>query len=588
VTSSSVVPTPSRPAQAPTDPRLLPDRWQHAASRTASVIAGATWLLGILTVSSALLPPDRARLRLVTELLPYQAADAAAAVAAALGVLLLYLAGGLRRRKHRAWVATVAVTSIVLVSHLVKGLDVEEATASAAVLTLLLGCRREFRAEADPGGRQLAVRRFLELTAIGVGLGMLLLRAYSGQLVGRPSPATRLHEVLLGLLGIAGPLRFATDRAADLVGSTLLGFGLLTVLVTAYFALRPAEPAAALDPSDEQRLRGLLDRHGRRDSLGYFALRRDKSVVFSPSGKSAVTYRVVRGVLLASGDPIGDPEAWPGAIEATLQLTRRYAWTPAVLGCSERGATVWSRYGLGTYELGDEAVLPVREFSLAGRSMRGIRQAVGRVRRAGVTATVRRVRDVASAELSELAAAAGVWRCGGVERGFSMALSRLGDPADPDCVVVTARRPDGSLVGLLHFVPWGADGLSLDLMRRSPDSDNGVNEFLVAELVAACPDLGVTRLSLNFAVMRAALAQGERIGAGPVARAWRSMLLLASRWWQIETLHRFNAKFRPAWEPRYLCFESSRVLPRVALAALEAEAFLVPPRIVRRLLRRPV
>ena len=352
MTRSIVTVDPSRPGRRP-----LSARWPRAASRAAAVVAGATWLLGIVTVASALLPPDRARLRLLTELLPYQAADAAAAVAAALGVLLLYLAGGLRRRKHRAWVAAVVVTAVVGVSHLAKGLDVEEAGASAVVLALLLGCRHEFGAEADPGGRRLAVRRFVQLVLLGTALGMLLLQAYSAQLVGRPSLRTQVHEVLLGLLGVTGPVGFASDRTADLVGSTLLGFGLLTAFVTAYFALRPAEPVALLDPSDEQRLRALLDRHGRRDSLGYFALRRDKSVVFSPSGKAAVTYRVVHGVLLASGDPVGDPEAWPGAIEATLRLARRYAWTPAVIGCGERGATVWTRSGLGAYELGDEAVL---------------------------------------------------------------------------------------------------------------------------------------------------------------------------------------------------------------------------------------
>ena len=244
------------------------------------------------------------------------------------------------------------------------------------MVALLLGCRSQFQAEADPGGRKLAVRRFVQLVLLGTALGMLLLQAYSAQLVGRPSLRTQMNEVLLGLVGITGPVGFASDRAADLVGSTLLAFGLLTAFVTAYFALRPAEPRASLDPSDEQRLRGLLDEHGRRDSLGYFALRRDKSVVFSPSGKAAVTYRVVHGVLLASGDPVGDPEAWPGAIEAALRLARRYAWTPAVIGCGERGATVWTRSGLGAYELGDEAVLDVPEFSLDGR--RDARDPAGR------------------------------------------------------------------------------------------------------------------------------------------------------------------------------------------------------------------
>lgn len=566
-------------------PEAVP-RWPAAASRTASSLAAATWLLGGLTVISAVLPPQRGRQQLLAELLPYQVTDAATAVAAALGVLLLYLAGGLRRRKHRAWSGAVAVTATLAVSHLAKGLDVEEATAAALVLALLLACRSQFRAEADPAGRWLAVRRFAQLAGIGTGLGMLLLQAYDDRVLGEPSLAAQLREVLLGLVGRPGPLRYSSDRAGELVGATLLGFGLLTVLVTAYFALRPAEPAGGMAAADEQRLRTLLDRDGRRDSLGYFALRRDKSVLWSPTGKAAVTYRVLHGVLLASGDPIGDPEAWPGAIRAALELARRHAWTPAVIGCGEQGATAWVRHGLAAYELGDEAVLDVSAFGLDGRTMRGVRQAVARVRRAGVTAAVRRARDVPAGERVELVAAAAHWRGGAVERGFSMALSRLGDPTDPDCVVVTARRPDGRLCGLLHFVPWGPDGLSLDLMRRAQDADNGINEFLVTALVAAAPGLGVRRLSLNFAVLRAALERGERLGAGPVSRAWRAVLLLASRWWQIESLYRFNAKFRPGWEPRFLCYPSGRELPRVALAALEAESFLVRPGALRRLLHR--
>jgi lysyl-tRNA synthetase, class II len=289
---------------------------------------------------------------------------------------------------------------------------------------------------------------------------------------------------------------------------------------------------------------------------------------------------VVHGVLLVSGDPIGDPEAWPGAMTAGLELARRHAWVPAVIACGERGATVWARHGLDAYELGDEAVLDLATFSLAGRSMRGVRQAVSRIERAGFSAAVRRTGDVPPAELAQLVSVAAAWRGGEVERGFSMALSRIGDPADSDCVVVTAHQ-DGALRGLLHFVPWGADGLSLDLMRRDRTADNGVNEFLVAALAAACPGLGVRRLSLNFAVLRSALERGERIGAGPVAKAWRTVLVWASRWWQIETLYRFNAKFQPSWEPRFLCYPSARELPRIAVAALEAEAFLVRPRRLR-------
>src|SRR5256886_2738901 len=124
--------------------------------------------------------------------------------------------------------------------------------------------------------------------------------------------------------------------------------------------------------------------YGDRDSLGYFALRSDKNVIWSPSGKSCIGYRVVSGVMLASGDPIGDPEAWPGAIHAFLDEAARHAWVPAVMGCGELGAEIWCREGqLTALELGDEAILEVAGFSLQGRCMRNVRQLVARGCRQG-------------------------------------------------------------------------------------------------------------------------------------------------------------------------------------------------------------
>jgi lysyl-tRNA synthetase class 2 len=114
-------------------------------------------------------------------------------------------------------------------------------------------------------------------------------------------------------------------------------------------------------------------------------------------------------------------------------------------------------------------------------------------------------------------------------------------------------------------------------MRRDHESENGIVEHMVAGLMACACELGVTRVSLNFAVFRSVFARGERLGAGPVLRLWRSILLAASRFWQIESLYRANAKFQPEWVPRFLCFRSSADLPRVGIAALRAEAFLVAP-----------
>jgi lysyl-tRNA synthetase class 2 len=264
-----------------------------------------------------------------------------------------------------------------------------------------------------------------------------------------------------------------------------------------------------------------------------------------------------------------------------------HAWAPAVMGCSELGAEVWCREGdLTALELGDEGIVNVADFSLSGRPMRNVRQMVSRVARNGYTAEVRRVGDVPPAEIGAILRVADSWRGSNTERGFSMALGRVGSPGDEDCVIATAMC-DGTLRAVLHFVPWGSDGLSLDLMRRDRSAQPGLNDFLIVEAIKAAPDLGVKRISLNFAVFRAALERGERIGAGPVLRAWRSILLFLSKWFQIESLYKFNAKFNPVWQPRFFVFPTAKDAPRIALAALEAEAFLVWPTLeVRRLARQ--
>jgi len=187
---------------------------------------------------------------------------------------------------------------------------------------------------------------------------------------------------------------------------------------------------------------------------------------------------------------------------------------------------------------------------------------------------VRRVIDIPAEELSDLVKLTDSWRGNSSERGFSMALSRLGESTtDPHCVVVTGHI-DGLVRGLLQFVPWGVEDLSLDLMIREDSvPDNGLNELMIAELLGASRSLGVDQVSMNFAVFRSALDRGERIGAGPIARLWARLLRVASRWWQIETLYRFNAKFDPAWVPRFLVFDAARDLPRIAIAAFEAEGY---------------
>ena len=546
-----------------------------------------TFLIGLSDILAIFKPTWHARLRKLNAVLPGTLTNVTRTSDVIIGLMLVLLALGLRRRKRRAWQAVLALLVFDVAIHLLHFPHAISISAFVALVLLgtLLYFHRDFYAIGDPRTRWSAARIFgvLIVADLGIGLGYLAV----GPLEGNYSFLQRLQDVVYELVGVYGPVQWSSEGRGDLYHPLTSSLGLFTLVVTIYLFLRSAHPRAGLGAADAARIRELLDRHGDRDSLGYFALRNDKSVIWSPSGKSGICYRVVSGVMLASGDPLGDSEAWPGAIGEFLAEAARHAWRPAVMGCSELGAEVWCREGgLTALELGDEAIVNVADFSLSGRQMRNVRQMVNRVTKSGYAAEVRRVGDIPQQELDQIIRATDNWRGSQTERGFSMALGRFGSPGDGDCVLVTAAE-NGVLRAVLQFVPWGHDGLSLDLMRRDKNAQSGLNDFLIVEAIKAAPALGIKRVSLNFAMFRAALERGERIGAGPVLKAWRGLLVFASRWFQIESLYKFNAKFSPVWEPRFFVFPGGRDAPRIVFAALEAEAFLVWPKLeVRRYIRR--
>ncbi|KND38393.1 phosphatidylglycerol lysyltransferase domain-containing protein [Streptomyces acidiscabies] len=557
------------------------------------LVGRACAVVGLLDVAAGVFPRFRhSRMHTLAEVLPGSFGPFAAALSLSAGILLLLLAHGLKRGKRRAWRAAVALLPAGAAAQFTYRHSPVGVIISVALLIALIVYRDQFDALPDPRSRWRALANFILMGAGSLALGMVIVSVHSERMVGDPSVADRLTHVVYGLFGFEGPVDYAGNTSWT-VAFSLGALGWVTALTTIYLAFRPEHPAAQLTEEDETKLRALLDKHGRRDSLGHFALRRDKAVVFSPSGKAAVTYRVVSGVMLASGDPIGDVEAWPGAIERFMDEAKAHSWTPAVMGCSETGGEVWTREtGLDALELGDEAVVDVADFSLAGRAMRNVRQMVKRIERAGYETRVRRIRDLGDAELERIRRAADDWRGTSTERGFSMALGRIGDPSDGDCLIATAHKADditdsyGDLKAILHFVPWGTDGASLDLMRRDRSADPGMNELLIVAALQAAPKFGITRVSLNFAMFRSALARGEKIGAGPVLRAWRGLLVFLSRWFQIESLYKFNAKFQPRWEPRFVVYRNSGDLPRIGIAAMQAEGFVdlaIPlPRFLRR------
>ncbi|MGI8664764.1 MAG: bifunctional lysylphosphatidylglycerol synthetase/lysine--tRNA ligase LysX [Jatrophihabitans sp.] len=509
-------------------------------------------------------------------------------------VLLFVVGGAVRRRIRFAWWLLLAFQTLagldlmaILIEVLfnlddardISALDAAELAVNAALtvalVVLLWRSRRAFSSRLEPGARWLALAVLTGGLLISITVSEVLTFTFPNLLTGPGHKFVWAARVALGVEPANTDVGWIGQHGHHWVAAIAGLLSALALVAAALIFLRSARAKSYLTTQDELDIRRLLLQSGERDSLGYFATRHDKSAILTPDRSAAVTYRVLANVSLASADPIGPVTAWPEAIAAWLAEARAFGWFPAVLSASEEGATAYVAAGLKALPIGDEAIIDTDTFTLEGPTMQPVRRAVRRVQRAGYTITVRRHADLSSEQLTELDRRAEDWRGEDTERGFSMALGRLGDPVDGDCVAVLAHDAGGQLRGLLSMVPWGRRGLSLDLMRRDRNSENGLVEAMVAELVATARDeLGVRAISLNFAMFRGVFSAAERVGAGPAVRLTSAVLTYASRFWQIESLYRSNARYLPRWTPRYLCYDSSLTLTRVALAAGAAEGFL--------------
>jgi lysyl-tRNA synthetase class 2 len=519
---------------------LYPARVHPRRPKAESLLASAAAVVGAIGVVSALTPAMANRSDFVRGVLPPGIPTAARIGALAFGIALVWLSRSLARRRRRAWLLAIAIVIASAAAHLAKGLDVEEAVISLALLAALVRFRARFSVPGDPA-------TVGPLAAVGIAVLAVIAFAVGIELRGGEIPA----------------------RVADVFDA--LGF--LALFYALFLWLRPLSHAVAQTVGERRLARELVEAYG-RDSLSFFALRRDKSLFFSPTERAFLAYRVVAGAALMSGDPVGDEAEFDALLSEFGRVAHARGWRLAVLGASQRMLPHYERVGLRAIAIGDEAVLVPSAFSLEGRAIRKVRQSVSRLRKGGYRFRVVSAIDADDDLRGQLAAVSCVWRGAQAERGFSMAMDDL---FAEGTTFALAEDADGRTGGFLHLVPAPAGrGWSLSTMRRRPDTPNGLMEFLVAETLQWAKDEGASEVSLNFCALREFLSPERATTLG--RRAFRRALLAADNVFQVERLHAFSRKFQPQWRPRYLCLERLSDLPLVGIAYLHVEQLLVPPR----------
>ena len=514
-------------------------RWSSAV--TPHVLSAASFIAGVILLFSGALPATNGRMAWLAELLPLPAMELSHFLGSLAGASLLIFSRGLQRRVDAAYHLTVALLGLGIILSLLKGLDYEEAIILAVMLLLFLPCRHEFYRKAPLIGERLTLTWVILIIAVivsSVWLGIFSYKhvEYSNQLWWR-----------FAINGDAPRFIRATSGAAAMV----LLYGVLKLLFPGAAEPLPTHPDTM--PAVEDIVRCS------RKTYANLALLGDKSFLLSETRNSFIMYAIEGRSWIAMGEPVGPKEEWLSLLWKYREICDLHDGWPVFYQIENDNLDLYLNLGMTFLKLGEEARVPLKDFSLDGASRKSLRYTCNKVERENCTFSIIPCDEV-NHKLDRLKHISDSWLKEKNTRGKSFSIGFF----EPDYIrktPIAVVRREGEIVAFANI--WlGAEKeeLSIDLMRHLSSAPNGIMEYLFVKLMLWGKQQGYDWFSLGMAPM-SGLEDRE------LAPLWHKLGTFVFRhgehFYNFQGLRQYKDKFDPVWESKYLACPRGLMLPRI-------------------------
>ena len=506
-----------------------------------TLLSTATFVSGLVLLLSGATPADRSRIALLDRLLPIGVIELSHLTGSLVGAALVVLAWAIRRRLDAAWLLTVLALVAGIATSLLKGLDYEEAIILGVVLLMLIPSRGAFHRRAALFAEPLEPEWIVAIVAaIGasVAFGLFAFRhvEYDNELWWRFNSAADAPRFLRATFAVLGG-----------------------VVVLALWRLLRHAPADPVLPSTAELARAANIVTITGDTRANLALVGDKALLLDEHDRGMLMYGVEGRSWVALGDPCGDDDAAEELAWRFRELADRHGgWTVFYEVGTDR-LPLYIDLGLSLLKLGEEAIVPLADFSLDGSGRKGLRRAHREAEKRRVTFELVLAPEV-PARMAGLKTISDAWlgEKQAREKGFS--LGRF-DARYLQHNPVAIVSHDGQPVAFANL--WGAADrteLSVDLMRWLPTAPSGMMDYLFIELMLWARGEGYEHFNMGMAP----LAGLENRALAPLwARAGALVFRYGEHFYNFRGLRQYKSKFDPVWQPRYLASPGGLALPRI-------------------------
>ena len=531
----------------------------------AAIMTGA---VGIANLISAVTPSLPERINWLEQIFPFEVRTGAHLFAVLSGFFLLTLASNLLRRKRIAWLLTVGLLVVSIVSNLLKGWDYEESLLSVSLLGQLIWMRGVFTARSDrpsivQGIKVLAIALIFTLTYGTLGF-FWLDRHYSITFsLGEAARQTLAIFFIDDNLG----LQF-TSRFGRFFIDSIYFIGAVTLFYALWMLLRPVILHNGATIEEKAKAKAIVERYG-CSSLARFALLDDKSYYFSPSSQSVVAYVPKGRGAIALGDPIGAIEDRSEAIAGFKQFCTLNDWIPAFYQTSPNDLKLFRSLNFKTLKIGEEAVVELKSFTLQGKAGKNLRTVINKFNKLGYTVQFYPP-PITNELLQELRAISNEWleHMAGSEKRFS--LGWFDDDYLRECEIAVVHSDRGNPIAFANIIPeYQRNEITIDLMRHLAEAEKGTMDFLFISMFERFKQQGYESFNLGLAALSGV---GETVESSRMEKGIHYLYEHLNQFYNFQGLRAYKDKFHPLWESRYLVYPQLATLPDVVVALVRADS----------------
>ena len=515
-------------------------RWVPAV--LPNVLSISVFIGGAVLMISGATPALENRVAWLKHIIPLPLLELSHFIGSLAGVALLMLAHGLQRRIDAAYFLAIALLGTGMLASLLKGLDYEETLALGLTLAVMLPCRRHFYRRAslmsqpvNPGW----IAAIFIVVAGSIGLGLF---AYK-------------HVEISSELW----WQFTFSGHASRFLRASVGVLALVTLCAAGKLLTPAPPrkGPAKDVEDKT-VKAIVKVSP--DTCANLALIGDKSFLFNETHSAFIMYAVCGRSWVSMGNPVGPQAEWSNLIWRFRELSDRYDGWTVFYQVDPGSLHYYLDLGLSFLKLGEEAKVPLPDFSLEGGAHKNLRQTCKKATREGCIFEIVESGGGSLSFWDEMGSVSAAWLAekNTREKGFSIGAFQVDYLSQFPTAYV---RRDGKMVAFANI--WiGAEQkeISVDLMRFSPGASYGVMDFLLTELM-------LWGKNQNFQWFNLGMAPLTGIANWELASPWNRMAAFIARhgehFYNFQGLRQYKEKFSPVWTPKYLATPGGLALPRV-------------------------